>query len=405
MKINFRIFAALLVAGSFSCKAQLSTLDSFTHLGDRFDKQWSAGTFKTEGKTFAGSNSLNVKMFNDILFRTTFSEDAKSKFVNGTQKRNNTLVQSEIKAEFKINGKWGVYTSYGSIDALKMNNDFSKLVFFGNAVYENQNVITENSKYISATTTTIGATRNLVSSDKWQLKAALGVQIASRYREISATKLGVFTAPRGSYLDIEADGLSISESSSGLQGAGLSGNLYGSYAPDANSSLSFSIDNLNILRLNNKTRLDLDSSFRFTGVYLDVLNDSSNFVDRFDSTYNDVVSRSRKEANWLSLPSTISLSYQKRLGKKAIGSVSLSTIGIGAFGVSGNVGLHYTFGPNFVLFSSLGYGNFTGLQWREAAEYRSGRNSFYLSVVGLQSLAVSKLTNSYGASIGYAFIL
>lgn len=74
-------------------------------------------------------NSLNVKMFNDILFRTTFSEDAKSKFVNGTQKRNNTLVQSEIKAEFKINGKWGVYTSYGSIDALKMNNDFSKLVF------------------------------------------------------------------------------------------------------------------------------------------------------------------------------------------------------------------------------------------------------------------------------------
>jgi len=405
MKINFSIFAALLVAGSFSCKAQLSTLDSFAHLGDRFDKQWSAGTFKIEGKTFAGSNSFNVKMFNDIVFRTTFSEDAKSTFVSSTQKRNNTLVQSEIKAEFKVNGKWGVYTSYGSIDALKMNNDFSKLIFFGNAAYENQTVITEDSKYMSATTTTIGATRNVVSSEKWLLKAALGVQVASRYREISATKLGVFTAPRGSYLDIEADGLSISESSNGLQGAGLSGNLYGSYAPDANSSLSFRIDNLNILRLSNKTRLELDSSFRFTGVYLDVLNDSSNFVDRFDSTYNDAVSRSRKEASWLSLPSTISLYYQKRLGKKAIGSVSLSTIGIGEFGISGNAGLHYTFGPNFVLFSSLGYGNFTGLQWREAAEYRTGRNSFYLSVVGLQSLAISKSTTSYGASVGYAFTL
>jgi 2-phospho-L-lactate transferase/gluconeogenesis factor (CofD/UPF0052 family) len=54
MKINFRIFAALLVAGSFSCKAQLGTLEGFTHLGDRFDKQWSAGTFKIEGRTFAG---------------------------------------------------------------------------------------------------------------------------------------------------------------------------------------------------------------------------------------------------------------------------------------------------------------------------------------------------------------
>lgn len=405
MKINFSIFAALLVVGSFSCKAQLSTLDSFTHLGDRFDRQWSAGTFKIEGKTFAGSNSLNVKMFNDILFRTTFSEDAKNKFVNSNQKRNNTLAQSEIKAEFKVNRKWGAYTSYGSIDALKINNDFSKLVFFGNAAYENQTIITENSKYQSATTTTVGATRNLVSSEKWQLKAALGVQVASRYREISATKLGVFTAPRGSYLDIEADGLSISESSSGLQGAGLSGNLYGSYAPDANSSLSFRIDNLNILRLNNKTRLELDSSFRFTGVYLDVLNDSSNFVDRFDSTYNDVVSRSRKDAVWLSLPSTISMTYQKRLSKKAIGSVSLSIIGVGTFGISGNAGLHYTFAPNFVLFSSLGYGNFTGLQWREAAEYRTGRNSFYLSIVGLQSLAISTLTTSYGASIGYAFTL
>jgi len=146
MKTNFSIFAALLVAGSFSCKAQLSTLDSFTHLGDRFDRKWSAGTFKIEGKTFAGSNSLNVKMFNDILFRATFSEDAKSKFVSSTQKRNNTLVQSEIKAEFKVNEKWGVYTSYGSLDALKMNNNFSKLVFFGNAAYENQTVQTENSK-------------------------------------------------------------------------------------------------------------------------------------------------------------------------------------------------------------------------------------------------------------------
>ena len=66
----------------------------------------------------------------DLLFRATFSEDAKSKFVNGTQKRNNTLVQAEIKEELKVNGKWGVYASYGSIDALKMNNDFSKLVFF-----------------------------------------------------------------------------------------------------------------------------------------------------------------------------------------------------------------------------------------------------------------------------------
>lgn len=405
MRVNFSIAAFLLLVGTLSCQAQMSPLDTFSHLGERFDKQWTPGTFRVTGDAFAGSSSLNVKMFNDILFRSSFSNDAKSEFVENSQKANNTLTQSSVNVEFKIDSKWAAYANYSSINALKINNDFSKLVFFGNAAYEDETITTERSKYLSATTTTIGATRNLLSSDKWSVKTGFGMQVVSKYREISAEKLGLYTAPNGNYLDIEASGLSISEASNGLQAIGLSGDFSGNYTPDQNSSLSLSIKDLNVLKLQNKTRVDLDSSFRFTGIYVDVLNDSSNFVDELDSTYNSIITRSRKEAKWLTLPSTVTLFYQKKLSKKATGSVAISTIGLGTFGISAKVGVHYIFTPNFVLFSALGYGNFTGLQWREAVEYKRGRSSIYASVIGLQFVAISKLTNSYGASLGYAYTL
>jgi hypothetical protein len=85
--------------------------------------------------------------------------------------------------------------------------------------------------------------------------------------------------------------------------------------------------------------------------------------------------------------------------------VQVSAIDLGDLGLSGRVGMTHEFSNQLKVLSTLGYGNFQGIFWNAAAEYRMGKTSLFISTQSLHALALPELATNYGATFGIATIL
>ena len=244
---------------------------------------------------------------------------------------------------------------------------------------------------------------NSSKGKKWSLKTGVGLNIVTDYRAMNAENLSLYTASGGSYLDAEIENLSITENSDDFMGIGIDFNQKIVYTPNDTNSFSFELRNLNFNYLLNQTAIYVDTSLRFNGVEYDFLNDSSSITEFIDSSYNSVVDRGRDKKRFTLLPTTISLSWNRRLNEKSTLTAQLTAVDLGLYGITTTVGLNHSFSNRLRVHSKLGYGTFTGLVWEEAAEYRTRSGySFYARIVGLNAIALPNASKNYGFGFGLA---
>ncbi|PCJ65921.1 MAG: hypothetical protein COA58_07520 [Bacteroidetes bacterium] len=403
MRISYKLITFLLLFVARGVCAQ-GTLDSFSFLGNSFDGDWNKGSFKIEGNAFVGSNVLNTKMYSDVLFRSSFTPEAKQNFLDSKQTKTNLYTERGGYLEYKLDSTKSIYARYSSVNGFSSNKKFSEMLFFGNAAFEGEKVSSINTRYIRTASFSGGIAMNTLKNEKWQAKTAFGVNFVTDYRAFNAKDMSLFTAEGGVYIDAVVSDLSITENSSGLRGLGLDFNQEIRYTISDQNNVSFKVTGLNINYLFNQTAIEIDTSLRFSGVTYDFLNDdSTSLTEYIDSSFNSVIDNGRKSKKWMTLPFAIYLSWDKRLSEKTTLVSTVKAIDLGLYGITGTIGVKHDFGKRLRVLSTLGYGTFTGILWQESAEYRAKNGlHVYVSVAGIDAIAIPKLSTNYGLRFGLA---
>ena len=402
MKIGFSItFFALLLCQSIS--AQNLATDSLSFLGRAFDSRWSPGTYKIETDAFIGSNSVNSKMFSDVFFRSSFSQEAKDRFLDGTLKRVNIYGHLINLAEFKISNELGVFIKQKSMVGFSADKDMTALLLWGNASFEDQNVTTENLRVTQVNTITLGASHKLSPIDKWFIKGWYGVSLITNLNEIQAARVELYTAKGGDYLDVSLKNFSMSEQGNGVRGAGLEVGLEIDYQLNESNSIGLKALDFNFNVLINNTYLNLDSSFRFQGFSYNLSSNALPIAKHLDSTYNGVLENGRSQKKVMILPTRLQLVWNRVLNEKSSLSIGLQSVDLGNYGVSGHLSYKYTFSNKFTVQSGLSYGNFTGLVWIESLEYRINKGlSIFGKLRNLNAIITPKSAKGSGINLGIA---
>jgi hypothetical protein len=397
MKTNFKL---LILICALPLVGNAQSRDSFTFLGNAFDTDWNKGSTKLSGDFISGSNVVNTRLFSDVLFRTIFTESAKQQFLDGSSAKNNIYAESRASAEYKLTKKWGVRVKFKSLIGFHSDKELSELLLLGNSSFQGAEIKSENVRYIRSSNLVLGVTQNLASNEKFQVKLGYGVTFLTGYRAIQARELSVFTSPGGSYLDITADEAEFSTSRSGLQGVGIEADLDLRYKWNRTNTLVFSASDFNLTRLLDNETITLDSTFRFTGLQSNFLSEGSSIENLVDSTYNATIDRGRSSRTWASLPSRLQVGWQHKLSCRTILLIQASAIDLGDLGVTATAGITHEFSHKLKARTTLGYGNFQGIVWNMAAEYRMGKTSIFVSTQSLHALALPELATNYGASLG-----
>ncbi|MDB4106928.1 hypothetical protein N9595_00450, partial [Bacteroidia bacterium] len=237
MKTGYKLFSLVLFACTIA-QGQATAQDSFVFLGTAFDDQWSPRSIKVESEATAGSNSINTQMFSDVLFGTSFTESAKVKYLEGNQLKTNFYGHSINRVEYKIDSSHAVFVKYKSQIGFKANKDMAELMFWGNAPFEGENVVTENLKFTQANSISAGVSFKHASGEKWKIKGSYGINFITSLREVSANKAELYTAQRGSYANVNVESLSISERKDGIKGVGVDIDFEFDYSIDSVNSIS-----------------------------------------------------------------------------------------------------------------------------------------------------------------------
>jgi hypothetical protein len=278
--------------------------------------------------------------------------------------------------------------------------DFSELLFFGNGPFRGQNVTTSSLNYLQANVTEGGYRYNLLNREKLNINSSVGLSILSGYRQVGSQAISLYTARDGSYIDASFNNTSIVGASSGIQGLGLFSDIQVDYHTNKLNTVSFLANNINGYHLFESNEINIDTSFRFNGVFFDVFNSEASVTNYLDSAYNETINRNREDKSYVFLPSQIKLKWLFRLNPKSSIVSSFEALSLGKYGVTAQVAYYRRFGSSLKTKTVFGYGNFIGLTWSEAIEYRREKYSFFLEINNLQAAAIPSKTRNYGLSVG-----
>ena len=355
---------------------------------------------KVEGSAFAGSNALNTKMFTDVLIRPTFSEQSKSAFLEGSQSKTNLFASNKWGVEYHKDANTYFYISNKSLLAFSSDKDFSELLFFGNSPFRGQKVSTSGLNYVQANIFSAGYGFEVYRSKKLSIKSALGLSTLNNYRQIDASEIQLYTASDGSYLDATFKNTSINETKSGIQGVGLSADICLDYRINDLNTISFEADDVNGFYLFDNQEIQIDTSFNFNGVSIDVFNAETSVANYLDSSFTETINRNKTTQNQAFLPTKMKLQWVYKLNPRATLASSVESLSLGKFGTYLETAVIYTHNRQLRTRTSLGYGDFRGFTWSESLEYRTNKYNFYLGLNNLQAIAAPIKTRNYGFSFG-----
>ncbi|MGB0849641.1 MAG: hypothetical protein ACPGTP_00215 [Bacteroidia bacterium] len=402
MKTRFSLLALLAHCGLIAL-GQSTSISEFLFLDNSFDMQWNPNSVKVESESLLGSNVLNTQMFSDVLFRTSFSGDSKQRFLDKSNKNTRFFGQTRSKAEYKYSNALGIYAKQNIMTGFNANKDFSELLFFGNAPFAGKKVETNQLRYIQSSSYTLGTSVRHLMSRKWNIKGEYGLSLVSSLREVTGSNLSAFTSFDGGELELGINSLSVSETHTGAAGMGIDVNLYFDYHLDCLNTFSVSVLDLNFNYLFDKNYVYLDSNIKFEGISYNFIEDTFALDDNIDSTYNSIIDNGRSRKKFVSLPSRLTINWNRYVNAKNQVDVSISTIDLGLYGTFASVGWKHLFSDKLGLQSSLGYGDFTGVVWKERAELVVNEKlNICLGTRNLHSLFVPSLVSSYGLDAGVA---
>lgn len=402
MRISYSfilVFIVLCASAQYSMKSE----NQFVFLSSSLDDLWTPHTIKIELDANVGSNSFNNGMFNDVLFRSGFISDGKQTFLESQKARTNFYAQIKGEMEYKINSSVGVYAKNRNVVGYSGGTAFTQLILFGNAEFQDQKVSSGNLNFLSGSAVSGGITLKTMKDKKVSAKLGIGLNGITSYRQISTSNVSLYTAINGDFVEADFDKFSSSRVGTGINGIGLDLNYNIDFKMSEKITLSLNVADLNINYLFHHNETYIDTTLSFAGYKYQFGNKDASFSEFIDTSYTAFIDRSVKPKKWLSLPSNINISGSYMVGENSKLLLDFIAIDFGNFGINGSLALDHRLSENLKVLSALGYGNFTGLTWREAIEISTTKGlNYYLTFMGLQSAFAPLQTHNYSLGIGLA---
>lgn len=402
MRISYSLISVFII---LSASAQYSTKSEnrFVFLSYGFDELWIPHAIKLDVDANVGSNSLNNGMFNDVLFRSGFVSDGKQKFLESQKERTNLYAQVRAEIEYKINSSIGIYVKNRSFTAYSGGTEFTQLILVGNADFQDQKVSSGNLNFLSASLVSGGITLKSMKDKKVNAKLGIGLNVITKYRQINASIMSLYTANNGEFVEADFNNFSSSVGGKGMNGVGLDINYSIDFKKSEKMTFSFKVADLNANYLFHQYATHLDTTVTFSGYKYQFGNKETSLPEFIDTSYTTFIDRGVKSKKGLSLPSKISVSCVYSVSENSKLVLDFTVIDFGNFGMGGSLALDQNLSKNLKLVSALGYGNFTGLTWREAIELSTANGfNYYLNFMGLQSAFVPLQTHNYSLGLGVA---
>lgn len=400
MKISSSFALICCISIHLSTKAQKQT-EQYTFVGIELNQEWKAGDLSLLSKGVIGSNTVNSQMFRDVFFNPTFDPVAKITFLNADKDRTNLYSSFENRIAYKLDSSLGLFIANIWQIGYYSDKHFSDLVLFGNAQFEGINVSTEKIGYFQSNSTKIGVSKKIVDSKNVTLVASASANLVHQYSRINANESSLYTAEDGEYLDLNTSGLSYTSAGSGLVALGLNVDIDFIYRINEAQSVDLGVSDLNFNRAIDAKYTAIDTNFRFEGIQFDVFSDDSPFSNNIDSTVQQEIDSRTSKQRWISLPTNFSIRWNHRLDSENSLQLGMRTVEWGDFGINAFATYQHNFGSNLRLASTLGYGNFNGLIWNEAAEFKSkGGYHIMMKLFGLHSVIAPRNSYNFGLSAG-----
>ena len=402
MRASFKVLFIIPIFFSTFLTAQTDSTSQF--LGSGFDVSWEPNSLKVEALGVIGSSTLNSTMFSDYLMRETFTPKAKDRFLTSSIGQTNFISSIIGDVEYKLSQRIGVYVSGSSNIIFTGSTDLAKLALFGNAQFAGKNISSSNTTFLNYTNQSVGLSHLILKQKKWFIKARYGVNIVSEYNEFTSQELSIFTAEDGDYIDVKAVNMAYLESNDGLDGIGLDLDLNLNYSVNESNTICLELSNIQPTYLLNRNQVRIDTMFRFEGFEFNpfVSDSGQSFNEYLDSNLS-TVTRQKETRTLALLPSSLRLKWHKQIDDKNALGVQLTTTQWGQFGYSFDISHGFIFGPKLKIQSSIGYGNYTFVQWNEAIEYRASSSmNVFAKAMGINSMFAPNYSHSYGIAIGFS---
>ncbi|MFQ3577034.1 MAG: hypothetical protein SNJ77_11420 [Cytophagales bacterium] len=368
---------------------------------------WFNGDFKQN------SNSVPNQFLFKFVFPSFIDEETKNNSSNRMNSNNRLglTLQSELgySTRFSKNPNITWYFGYGYYDysAVKFSKDFFELLFRGNKVFEGKTAELSNFELTIKSFQTITLGISKINENK-KLSYGFGFGLANGFRnqEMKLNKGRLFTSTSGENLLLDVNGdYHFNERESLANGTGVLTNAWLRLNPNKDHSLMISVKNLGIIRWNNLSRYQKDSSYQFSGLEVgEIFNANDNLVSNNTSTNIQGLLKLKKEKKSYStlLPFDISLNHKWRLTE----CMSFFS-GIDYYHLIGYVprihsGLVYTYSKlNF--HSGFAYGGFGGLDYLFGVNFSSRRFFWGSDFQILEPLLLSKSSSGVGMNLNLIY--
>lgn len=331
--------AGLMMAGS-PIQAQeifLTNPDSLNHFFDS-----NSVIISVSGGVYQQSNSITNSFVNKFINGGFIDDELKSDqklstddnlFGGGFQFGINAMIVPDSLFGTDRYG-WKIGLSHHDDLSGRFTRDIFNATFYGNKMFAGESISLSNSgfRYQRFQQLNIGffekSTLSFVS---------LGVLNGNQFIDVGVDNGGLFTAPNGEYVELEADGqvlISDTGNAAGLTmngiGAALSFEInipfYFEKRPERPSYLRFGGENVGFTRWDKQTvKYSVDSTYNYQGFVIDDLAEFDNVTEQVDNVVDSLLPESSTSPYVMTTPGWLYLSWFSPLGKSLFYEVELRT--------------------------------------------------------------------------------
>jgi len=351
------------------------------------------------------SNSMKDDVSNNIFSSNKFAGEFNSSITIG---QNLDTIFGLLK------GSSFIRLSNRSFIHSNFNKDLFELYFRGNKNYADKKA--ELGPFLLKSYTyqqfSYGIERHFQKNDKsYFWTAAFSVNIGQKYTSYDSPSASLYTAPDGTFLDVDLDLMirtsdSAQSSLGAFNGYGFSGSGMFIIKDEDQNAWTFSADNLGYIRWTKESaQIPVDSSFRFEGIDATDIFDFSNTIRKeitTDSAYiQSFITDRRKKAFNDMLPLHLSASYSAQLQPgKLVLVIGAEHILFSSARLRGYSELKYNFKRKHQLALNLSYGGYTF--WNVGVAYNAQLGKSWVFRTGTDYL--SAMINSKKGLAQGAFV-
>ena len=355
-----------------------------------------------DGIGVLGSNSINSRMFSDLLFSSGFNDKAKSTYLENSADKVRVQARGLSVLTLGLGDKWvnTIYANYNQQAFYSSSSDFGKLALFGNKPYENQLVESNGLNAWNSTSYSVGVGKTVWLNNTSKLQVNAGVNLVRDIAFIRADNIGFFTAPNGESLDINLKQFEGKLNSIGFDGFGLDLGFI-LFKETSKIRWKLEVDNVSPFVYNQGEVFGIDTAFNFDGFTFDIGSlDSNGFSSYINDRYDDIYSRNTSELTVGLLPWDLSLEATYLLSEKSSIGVNLSTVSLGTYGWNSDLVYQNQLNNSWGIKSTVGYGNYSGLYFSQGVEAAINKTNIYAELIGLSGVAAPLNTSLIGMQLG-----